>query len=86
MILYVCSIRDSATVAYTRPVFVVAPGQAMRSFQDECNRVAPDNDLSNHPGDFELHQLGTFDDSTGRFSTIDPVLLMRGKDCVKPKE
>lgn len=86
MDLYICAIRDSAVEAYLRPIFVNATGQASRSFSDEVNRVAQDNDLNKHPDDFELYLLGTYDDSTGRLDSpaTGPTLIIRGKDCVKP--
>ncbi|QCQ84822.1 nonstructural protein [Blackfly microvirus SF02] len=87
MILYVCAVFDSATQAYGRPIFVNAPGQAMRGFGDEVANPAKETDLAKHPSDFELFQLATFDDATGRFHTPpDPVLLVRGKDCAPSKE
>lgn len=86
MVLFVCAMFDSATQAYGRPIFVNAPGQAMRSFQDEINRPAADNDLNKHPDDFELWHLANYDDTHGTFTSSAPVLLMRGKDAVKPTE
>lgn len=87
MIVYVCAIFDSAIQAYGRPIWVNAPGQAMRSFTDEVNNPKQDTDLSKHPSDFDLFQLGTWDDSTGRFSQpAEPVLLIRGKDSIQPRE
>lgn len=82
MMLFVCAVFDSATQAYGRPIFVNAPGQAMRSFADEVNNPSKETDLAKHPSDFDLYQLATFDDAVGRFTAQqDPVLLVRGKDC-----
>lgn len=80
MNLIICAIRDSATQAFARPIFVRAAGQAMRSFIDEVKRDDPTNDLHNHPTDFELYQLGTFDEQAGELKPHPPQLLMRGKD------
>ena len=76
----VCAIFDTAVQAYGQPIFVVAPGQAIRSFVDEVNKIAPDNQLNTHPEDFELYELCTFDDNTGLFSQTAPRLLTRGQD------
>jgi len=85
MNLKVCAIWDSAMEAYGRPIFCQALGQALRSFQDEINRPAEDNNLNKHPDDFILYELGTFDDNAGRFvCPPDPILLARGKDQVNP--
>jgi len=84
MQMVVVSIFDIAAGVYSRPVFVGSKGLAVRSFQDECRRVAPDggNAMNSHPEDFNLFLLGTFDDVTGKFCNEDlPALLFRGSDC-----
>lgn len=63
----VVSVFDRATQAFARPVFVRSEREAVRSFTDEVLRVDPANELSKHPGDFELWFLGEFDDATGSF-------------------
>lgn len=81
MILKMYAVFDSATEMYGRPFFMVADGQAMRSFKDQVNAKDATNELSNHPDDFTLFALGDFDDNTGRFRVLDvPSSLVRGKD------
>lgn len=81
MKLEIFSIHDSATEMYGRPFFMVARGQALRSFKDEINRVDNSNDLAKHPDDFSLYHLGSFDDNTGSFQLFDiPEQVVRGKD------
>lgn len=82
----VCSVFDSAAQVFGRPFFVVAKGQAIRSFSDEVQRQAPDNELARHPDDFTLYQLAEFDDAFGAFVPVPPEVLIRGKDCLLPKE
>lgn len=87
MVQIVVSVRDSASGLFGRPVFVVSRGQAIRSFQDEVQRVDPQNDMNRHPSDFELFELARFDDNSGRFvGNDDPVLLIRGKDAALKSE
>jgi hypothetical protein len=64
------------------PFYVVARGQAIRAFSDEVNRRPAETDLARHPEDFELYLLGEFDESGGRFTSHEPVSLIRGKDVV----
>ena len=80
MKLILCSVKDRASDAYGRPMFVPSSGVAIRSFSDEVNRSEPDNQLFNHPDDFDLYEFGEFDDNTGLFNLYDqPKLLTLGK-------
>lgn len=65
MINVICSVKDRAADAFGRPLFVPSVGLAIRSFTDEVNRKADDNQMYAHADDFDLFELGTFDDSTG---------------------
>lgn len=84
MRLYVCAVKDAALQAFTQPIFVAAPGVAIRSFQDEVNRQADNNQLNAHPEDFDLYLLSEYDDSTGIFLDNEPRLLTRGKEVQQP--
>jgi len=61
-------------------MFVPSTGVAIRSFSDEINRSDADNQLYNHPDDFDLYTFGDFDDTTGLFNLFEqPKLLSLGK-------
>lgn len=79
---YVFSVRDRASDTYGSPFLTVARGQAIRSFSDEVNRKDEGNQLFRHPEDFDLYELGEFDDSTGLFATGVPKQVAVGKDLV----
>ena len=80
MKLIICTVKDRAADAYGRPMFVPSTGVAIRSFSDEINRNNADNQLFNHPDDFDLYELGEFDDNSGLFSLHEqPKLLSLGK-------
>jgi len=80
MILNICTVKDRAADAYGRPMFVPSTGVAIRSFSDEINRNNAENQLYNHPDDFDLYELGQFDDNTGLFTLHEqPKLLSLGK-------
>lgn len=86
MILYIISVKDRAADAYGRPFYVPSIGVGIRSFTDEVNRTDKDNQMFNHPDDFDLYDFGTFDDSTGRFELHDvPKVVALGKQ-VKVRE
>jgi hypothetical protein len=80
MKLVLCSVKDRAADAFARPMFVPSTGVAIRSFSDEINRQAEDNQLYNHPDDFDLYEFGEFDDNNGQFNLYEqPKLLSLGK-------
>lgn len=81
----VVAVYDSAVRAYSTPFFCPSRGYAIRAFTDEVNRAAPDNALHAHPDDYDLHQLGFWDEESGEFSEVKEPLL-RGKDALKKVE
>lgn len=84
MILKICAVRDRAADCFGQPFFVPAIGGAIRSFGDEVNRKAEGNSLAAHPEDFDLYELGTFDDNTATFDLLkQPRQLAVGKDQVR---
>lgn len=81
MKLGIFAVRDSAMDAYMRPFMVAAAGVAIREFVDECSRK--ESQFFAHPEDFELFELGAFDDVTGGVVALSPPRsLFRGKDVV----
>lgn len=81
--IQVVAVRDSAMDAFARPFFVPTTALAVRSFSDEVNRQAADNQMHVHPEDFELVHLATFNEETGEFVNLQHRVLIRGKDAVK---
>lgn len=79
----IMSVYDRAACAYGRPAFGLAVGSLIRSFQDECNRVAEDNVMYKHAADYDLYELGSFDDGEAKFVILDaPKLLASGAQMV----
>lgn len=78
------AVKDLAQNAFMAPASVRHTGQAIRGFVDEVNRKDQTNQCYMHPGDFELWQLGTFDDESGQLDTA-PERLMRGTDAKTPE-
>lgn len=74
------AVRDRASDTFGNPMFVPSRGQAIRSFADEVNRVSSENILSQHPEDFDLYELGFYDDDTALFDTHGPQQVAVGKD------
>lgn len=76
----IISVKDTAAQAFGRPIFVPAIPVALRGFRDEVNRSDSTDDLARHPDDFELYEIGSFDDATGIIEVIEPRLVARAKD------
>lgn len=77
----VCAVKDRAVDAYNRPLYVPTVGVAIRSFNDEVNRK--DSELSNHPEDYDLYELGQWDDQTAVFVPLEqPRVIARAQDIV----
>lgn len=79
----VLAVRDRAADVFGQPHFAVHVGSSIRGFGDEINRAAPDNAFNKHPEDFDLYELGTFDDATGVFECHTPRQVAVGKDLVR---
>lgn len=63
MLKKIFTIHDSAVGAYLQPFFMTSKGEAIRAFSDTVNDDK--TQFNKHPGDFELFQIGEYDDSTG---------------------
>lgn len=79
MQLHVMSVFDGKVGAFGTPMFTMSIGASERGFSDEVNRSDPNNTLFNHPEDFILYHLGSWNDDDGRFQeNVPPVLIASG--------
>ena len=75
----VCAVKDRAVDAYNRPLYVPTVGVAIRSFTDECNKK--DSELHIHPEDYDLYEIGSWDDQTAIYSALEaPRVIARAQD------
>lgn len=74
----ICSIYDTATEAYMRPSNFQSEGQAIRFFEDEKRK--PESPIGQHPEDYALFSIGTFNDSSGELTAIQPKCLRRAHE------
>lgn len=61
----VCAMFDRKAGVYGQPIVVASVGVAVRGFTDQVNGV--DSTVNKHPEDFDLYQLGWYDDVEGKF-------------------
>lgn len=81
--LKVFSIYDSKTEAFIQPFYSQATGAAIRSFETAANEEG--HQFATHAGDYTLFELGTFDESAGRFSLLDaPINLGTALQMQRP--
>lgn len=99
MIHKIFSIYDKKAEAYMPPFMMQTKGQAMRSFVDLVKD--PQSSVNKHPGDFELYEIGEFDDnsclytqnlldvkeeSTGNtYKSVNKLLLLTAEQAMEVK-
>lgn len=81
----ICVIYDSKAEGYMQPFFSQASGAAIRAFSDELNNPQSQNrSLHDHPEDYTLFEIGTWDDKEGRIEPYTaPQALIRGVDVTE---
>lgn len=86
MKLNIYAIYDDAASAYMSPFFMHNHGLATRAFTDQVNAETP-NQISEHPEQFALFQLGEYDDSTGLIESLgSPKPMGRGNEYKNQKQ
>lgn len=70
MIHQVYAVFDHAAKAFLPPFLLRNDGQATRAFSDAVN--SKNHQFNEHPGDYNLFLIGTFDDTTAVFSGREP--------------
>lgn len=86
MVQLIISIRDIKSDTFSRPMFTHNYGTAIRMFTDEVNRESEDNQLFKHSADYQLFDLGNFDDVTGRLEGQEIPKLIITAESVKLKK
>lgn len=74
----VLCIRDVKTALYERPFTCRHIGEALRDFGTLCKNKETKYGL--YPSDFELYQVGEFDDETGALIPMNPIHLDSGSN------
>lgn len=69
MLTNVYAVFDEKAKNFGAPFCTSNDNLAMRSFNDAA--ATPGSVIHNHPEDFKLYQLGTFDDNSGKLTTLE---------------
>lgn len=76
----VCSVYDSAVMAFSPPFCVKSSAEALRGFQDAVRSDPEKVMIAKHPEDYALFELGKWSDDNARFEQFDvPRKLMSGE-------
>lgn len=65
----VFTVYDSKAEYYMQPFLFQNIGEAIRAFADTA--TDPSTTIGRHPGDFTLFQIGTWDNATAIFTSLD---------------
>ena len=80
MKLLVFSVFDVAVKAFGTPFYARTKGEALRGFSQACNNR--EHEFFKHAPDFQLFELGEFDDSTGFVVCQSPVRVIGALECL----
>jgi len=81
MKLQIFSVYDIKAQIFSRPMYLTHKGEAIRAFQDT---VKDQNTMiAKHSEDYKLYKLGTFDETTGKFESLEvPEFMNNATDFV----
>nr|WAE43486.1 MAG: nonstructural protein [Microviridae sp.] len=65
------SVKDVKTGTFCNPFIVQNDVSAVRMFSYSVNDHTVQSSLSLYPHDFELYKVGSFDDNSGKISSLD---------------
>lgn len=83
MKLSIVVMKDTAVQAFMAPQAVQHRNAMVRAVGDAMKNTENKADYVKHPEDFELYEVGTFDDQTGKLEAKEPELIVRLKDLVR---
>lgn len=78
MIFFVYAIQDAKAEAFMNPFFKPTRAMAQRDFELACQD--PNSLMSKTPQDFQLFELGQFDDDTGELKPTMVTLVATGNE------
>lgn len=72
---FLYTVHDAAVGAYMAPFHARSEGEALRSLENVARD--PNHAFSQHPRDYRLFALGSYDDATARFELLEaPVFVI----------
>lgn len=74
----IVAIYDRGTESYGPPMVVNRRGEAIRSLKDAL--TDPNSAIARHPKDYDLYQIGTYNDQTGVIEPCQHEMVARAED------
>lgn len=81
MVLKIFATFDKKLVSFQQPFYAPTAGGANRAFTDAVNDQQ--HPMNKHPEDYDLYELGEWDDQTGKFITHEPNMISQGRNVVQ---
>lgn len=76
----ICALYDRAIDAYGPALTYHTRNEAIRQFKDAANEKG--GNINKSPTDYELWQIGTYDDNTGELTPNDRERVARAEDLI----
>ena len=77
------ALRDTRAGFFHRPFVARSTNEALRNFASLVTD-SKESPLTQYPGDFDLFELGSYDEQQGLISVSQHILLANGKEFVVP--
>lgn len=85
MQLKMYSIRDSKAEVFNLPFYKKTPGEAQRDFETLVNDGK--STVNQYPSDFDLYEIGHYDDNTGKVVPHDtPTHVVKAIQLLKTQQ
>lgn len=72
----IMAIKDKAVESYGMPLVTRTVTEAIRIFKNEVNRE--DSMMNKYPQDYDLYQIGEYDDLDGKVQSTTPTQVATG--------
>lgn len=87
MKLVMSCVYDVKGETFSQPWFTTTAAAAVRTFGDLVNNPERGGLIYTHPEDYQLFEMGVFDDNSGKFHTLDiPKHLVSGSSIRSEKD
>nr|WAE43802.1 MAG: nonstructural protein [Microviridae sp.] len=72
----VCALLDRTMQSFSAPITTPNVGVLCRTMSDELKRSTSDQGFAKYPADFDLYQIGTYDEIKGEIIPESPRFLV----------